>query len=246
MNIGIIGTGRLGKLIARYMGEEADIKVYDLPQVIKKNKKEISQLPVTISSLENLCQHSSIIILAVPISNFETAIKKIAPFIGPSHLIIDVCSVKEYPIALMKKHLPKTCSLLGTHPMFGPDSAALTLWGSKIVLTPVRISPSLFLKVSQYLKAHGLKVIKASAKKHDQDIAKTLILTHLIGRTLLEMKAVPQDIDTKGYRRLMKILETVENDSWQLFCDMNNYNSYAKKLQNNFKKSYQKVCKKII
>lgn len=130
--------------------------------------------------------------------------------------------------------------------MFGPDSAAQTLWGSKIVLTPIRISTSLLLKVSQYLQAHGLKVIKASAKKHDQDIAKTLILTHLIGRTLLEMGAGPKEIDTKGYRRLMKILETVENDSWQLFCDMNNYNSYAKKLQIDFKKSYQKVCKKII
>ena len=34
-------------------------------------------------------------------------------------------------------------------------------------------------------------------------------------------------IDTEGYQRLLRILEVVENDTWQLFEDMNRYNPYA-------------------
>jgi len=41
------------------------------------------------------------------------------------------------------------------------------------------------------------------------------------------MGAKPQDIDTRGIRRLLHILEVVGNDTWQLSPDMNRYNPYA-------------------
>jgi prephenate dehydrogenase len=56
-----------------------------------------------------------------------------------------------------------------------------------------------------------------------------LSLTHFIGRTLSECRAVPLDIDTEGYKRLLHILEVVERDTWQLFVDMHRYNPYARK-----------------
>ena len=39
-------------------------------------------------------------------------------------VIVDVCSVKEYPVQWMRELLPANVSILATHPMFGPDSAA--------------------------------------------------------------------------------------------------------------------------
>jgi len=53
-------------------------------------------------------------------------------------------------------------------------------------------------------------VIETSAFEHDRQIAVSLGLTHFIGRALAETEARPQDIDTEGYRRLLKILEVVE------------------------------------
>ena len=50
----------------------------------------------------------------------------------------------------------------------------------------------------------------------------------------MDFGAEPIDIDTKGYRRLMKILITVQNDTWQLFEDMNRYNPYAKETRVEF------------
>ena len=41
--------------------------------------------------------------------------------------------------------------------------------------------------------------------------------------------AAQLDIDTEGYKRLLRILEVVERDTWQLFQDMHRYNPYARK-----------------
>ena len=62
-----------------------------------------------------------------------------------------------------------------------------------------------------------------------------------IGRTLMDMNSTSMEIDTKGYRRLLKILETVENDSVQLFNDMNKYNPYAKDMRGSLESSLSKV-----
>ena len=69
--------------------------------------------------------------------------------------------------------------------------------------------------------------IEATAQEHDEQIATSLALTHLIGRSLSESGAAELAIDTEGYKRLLHILEVVERDTWQLFLDMHRYNPYA-------------------
>jgi prephenate dehydrogenase len=116
--------------------------------------------------------------------------------------------------------------------MFGPDSAKETLFGQKIVLCNVNVQELIYKKIIKYLNKHGLLVVECTAEQHDQQIAETLILTHFIGRSLIEFGAKKRVmIDTLGYRRLMKILSTVENDSFQLFIDMNEYNPYSSEMR---------------
>jgi prephenate dehydrogenase len=141
--------------------------------------------------------------------------------------------------------LPEDVQLLGTHPMFGPDSAAKTLFGSKVVLCRLRMEESLYQSLKGYLETHGLKIIEASAEEHDRQISSSLLMTHMLGRVLMELDQRELDIDTKGYRRLMKILETVENDSWQLFKDMNEYNPFAQEMRDDFIQAYQTVVKRL-
>jgi len=95
------------------------------------------------------------------------------------------------------------------------------------VLCPVRIGEKRLEKVKRYLGSKGLVLIETSAEDHDRQIAVSLALTHTIGRSLALFGAKPQVIDTEGYQRLLRILEVVENDTWQLFEDMNRYNPYA-------------------
>ena len=128
----------------------------------------------------------------------------------------------------MQELLPNTVSILATHPMFGPDSAADTLEGMKIALCQVRIEEAVYDKIKTYLETKGLIVIDTTAEIHDRQIAVSLALTHFIGRSLSQFGARDLEIDTEGYKRLLHILDVVEHDTWQLFGDMHRFNPYAK------------------
>jgi prephenate dehydrogenase len=222
--IGIIGFGRFGKLASRYLAEDFNVFVYDRAD----KSSEINSIGARAASLEKVCGQE-IVIPCVPISTLRNFLKDISPLIKPDALVVDVCSVKEYPIRWMKAILPETVSILATHPMFGPDSAADSLAGRKICLCKVKISEKQYGKIKSYLEAKGLVVLEATAAEHDRQIAVSLALTHLIGRTLAEFGAGRLDIDTEGYNRLLHILEVVERDTWQLFVDMHRFNPYAGK-----------------
>ena len=221
--IGIIGFGRFGELTARYLAEEFDVTVYHRTD----KSAEINRTGARAASLETVCRQD-IVIPCVPISVFREVLQDITPLLRPDGLIVDVCSVKEYPVRLMTDLLPQTVSILATHPMFGPDSASDSLEGRKICLCKVRIAKKSYLNIKAYLESKGLVVIEATAQEHDEQIATSLSLTHFIGRTLSEYGAKQLDIDTEGYKRLLHILEVVERDTWQLFVDMHRYNPYAK------------------
>ncbi|PIK16542.1 prephenate dehydrogenase/arogenate dehydrogenase family protein [Halobacteriovorax sp. JY17] len=241
MKVGILGFGRLGKLLTRNLSKDATTLVYD----VELNEREVLEAGATISSLEEICQ-CPILILCVPISVIETIAKEISTLVTKDTLVVDVCSVKVHPMNLLMKALPEETEILGTHPMFGPDSAAKSLYGCKIVLCKQRIEEEKYKNIKGYLESHGLKVIEATAHEHDKQIANSLILTHTIGRTLMDMQSKEMEIDTKGYRRLLKILETVENDSVQLFKDMNKYNPYAKEMRESLSSSLERTLESAL
>ncbi len=240
MKIGIIGFGRFGKLMTKYLSEDFEVYVFNRSD----KTKEIKQSNGIPASLEEVCK-KDVIIPSVPISQFEGILKKIKNLLQEDSLVIDVCSVKEYPIKLMKRILPKETQILATHPVFGPDSAAESLEGRKIVLCKVRISDELYGKIKIFLKKKGLIIIETTPEEHDRDIAKSLILTHFIGRALIDFGAMDINIDTEGYKRLMKILDMVKNDTYQLFEDMNKYNKYSKKIRYDFLASLNRINRRL-
>ena len=159
--------------------------------------------------------------------------------------MVDVCSVKVYPAQWMKKSLPETVSILATHPIFGPDSAADSLKDRKIFLSPVRIKKKQYQKIKTYLASKELVLIESTPEDHDEQIAISLALTHFIGRSLSEFGASDLNIDSEGYKRLLHILDVVEHDTWQLFYDMHQYNPYAKEKRAAFMQAMQTINERL-
>jgi prephenate dehydrogenase len=227
--IGIIGFGRFGRLAARYLAKDFPVGVHtrsDQDQAIRA----CGARPV---SFETACGQR-IVILCMPISAMRETLEQAAPLLRADALVVDVCSVKVYPVQWMRELLPASVSILPTHPMFGPDSAADSLQDRKIVLCPERIADGHYKKIKRWLQHQGLIVIQATAQEHDEKIAVSLSLTHFIGRTLSAFGATDLDIDTEGYKRLMHILGVVSHDTWQLFEDMHTYNPYARQKRQAF------------
>jgi len=237
---GIIGFGRFGQLAGKYLKEDLNVYVYD--RIDRSN--EIGKLGLSRSSLEDVCK-KDIIILSMPISSLEGVLLDIKDYVREDSIIIDVCSIKEIPCNLMKTYLPSSVHILGTHPLFGPDSARTTLKNRKIVICPVRITEEKLDCVKTFLERKELKIIEMTPESHDEQISYSLILTHFIGRAMIDMKLGPQEIETLGYQRLLKILSTVQNDTWELFQDMNKYNNYSSQVREKFIDSLMNIDRKV-
>jgi prephenate dehydrogenase len=228
-SIGIIGFGRFGRLAARYLARDFPIVVHTRSD----KTKAITDCGARPVAFEAACGQK-IVILCMPISAMRETLRRAVPLLREDALVVDVCSVKVYPVQWMRELLPKGVSILPTHPMFGPDSAADSLKGRKIVLCRERIDSRQYEKIKRWLQNQGLVVIEATAREHDEKIAVSLALTHFIGRSLSAFGARELDIDTEGYQRLMHILGVVGHDTWQLFQDMHTYNPYAKQKRQAF------------
>lgn len=240
MSIGLIGFGRLGRLLVRHFARDAAIFVYD----VAPRPREVRALGAVPATLEEACRQD-IVIPCVPIAAFEALIKRIRGLLRPDALLIDVCSVKEHPVRVMKRLLPRSVQILATHPNFGPDSAALSLRGQKLVVCRVRISPDRYRQVRRLFERKGLDLVEMTPAAHDRKAAASLVLTHFIGRALIGFGAAPTGIDTEGYKRLLRILQTVQNDSWQLFKDMNRFNAYAGAMRRRLLKTMRAIDKKV-
>lgn len=240
MKIGIIGFGRLGALLTRHFAAEHEIKVYDTRRVAAR----VRALGARAASLKEVCRQE-VVVPCVPITDFEPLLRRIRGLLRPDALVVDVCSVKEQPVRAMKKLLPRSVEILATHPNFGPDSAAESLSGRQIAVCKVRIGARRYARVKRAFERKGLKLVEMTPREHDRRMATSLVLTHFIGRGLLEYGAKPTGIDTEGYRRLLRILQTVQNDSTQLFRDMNRYNAFAPAMRRRLLASLKRVDRRV-
>ena len=93
MEIGIIGFGRFSQLMIRYMSKDFKILIENR----KDRRKEIKDSGATQVSIETVCSLKNVI-LSVPISAMQDVLEEISPILNKEALVIDVCSVKEYPV----------------------------------------------------------------------------------------------------------------------------------------------------
>lgn len=240
MKIGIIGFGRLGALLTRHFSGEHELKVFDTRRVARK----VRVLGAAPAPLAEVCRQE-VVVPCVPIAEFEPLLRRIRGLLRPGALVVDVCSVKEHPVRVMKRLLPRSVEILATHPNFGPDSAAESLSGRQIAVCKVRIGRARYASVKRAFERKGLKLVEMTPREHDRRMASSLVLTHFIGRGLLEYGARPTGIDTEGYKRLLRILQTVQNDSAQLFRDMNRYNAFAPAMRRGFLAALRRVDRRV-
>ena len=240
MTVGLIGFGRLGRLLTRYFARDARIFVYDSAP----RPREVRALGAVPATLAEACRQD-VVVLCVPMAAFEGLVRRIRGLVRRDALVIDTCSVKEHPVRVMKRLLPKTVSILATHPNFGPDSAAESLKGRKLVVCRVRVSDACWRRLRRALEKKGLDIALMSPRDHDRRMASSLVLTHFIGRSLIGYGAKTTGVDTEGYKRLLRILQTVQNDTWQLFDNMNRYNAFARRMRRAFIAAVGAVDKKV-
>lgn len=239
MKFGIVGYGRFGKLWSEALLPFGEVMVYD-----KKENSPIIKNNVRIASLHEVAQ-ANVIFIIVPISNFEESCLEIKTHLTQNTLIVDCCSVKIHPMHTMLKVFSKQQPIIGTHPLFGPDSVRKNggIIGHKIVICDIRRRANSELEL--IFKKMGLKIIKTTPEEHDKQMANSQGLVHFIGRGLSHLSMQQQELSTPDFETLLNINNMVINDSWQLFLDMHRHNPYTKTLRQKFVKQLLKIDEEI-
>ena len=116
---------------------------------------------------------ADVVIISVPIDVTEQVIRDLGPHVRPEGLLMDVTSLKQGPVEAMLEST--SASVLGTHPMFGPDVHSFQ--GQRIVLCRGR-GDAWADWVTRMLQAHGVVITEATPEEHDRAMAMVQVLIH--------------------------------------------------------------------
>ena len=130
MEIGIVGFGRFGRFAAEILRKDFPVSVFD-------RKIPSGQGGVHFATLGEVARKPCLL-LCVPISQVERVCRRLGPLLTPGQLVMDTCSVKEAPLRLMLDLFPESVEVLGTHPLFGPETGRHGIAGLEVVLCPGR------------------------------------------------------------------------------------------------------------
>ena len=220
MVIGVYGLGRFGSFWADCLAKRFVVKAY--------SRNPTRPTPTRVQRVSEdevlLCDA---LFLCVAISSMSAVLERIADRIPASTLVLDTCSVKVEPIRLMQSILPESIRVIGTHPMFGPDSGKSGVEGLPLCFCPARVSESVSERWRTIFQSMGLAVFERSPEEHDREAAYTQGVTHFVGRVLGNLGLVQSEISTLGYQKLLDIIEQTCNDPMQLFLDLQRFNPYT-------------------
>ncbi len=233
MKLGVYGLGRFGAFWGGELSKIASVYGYS------RNSKHDLPRSITQVSEEELCR-CDVIVLCVAISAMQEVCRRIAPLIGPESLVMDTCSVKVYPVAVMERELKAEVEIVGTHPMFGPDSGRNGVAGLPLVYAPRRVSPARDRELRELFAGLELKLVEMTPDEHDRDAAYTQGITHFLGRVLQDLKLQPSEIATLGYTKLLEIVEQTCNDPEQLFIDLQRFNPHTHEMRESLKSSLER------
>ena len=155
MVVGVYGLGRFGSFWAAQLASRYEVRAY--------SRRPHPAPAGVVQVAEDEVLQSDVVVLCVAISAMEEVVAQIAGRVRPGTLVMDTCSIKVHPVEVMARRLADEVSILGTHPMFGPDSARDGIAGQPMIVTPVRANAQLVSHWQGEFRDMGLRVLKTIA-----------------------------------------------------------------------------------
>jgi prephenate dehydrogenase len=235
-NLAIVGAGAFGEFCIPHLRRFFRIRLCDprrdLDEVSKAHDVDAVDLATAAKQ--------DIVLLAVPLRHLRSVAKAIAPHLRPGSLVVDVCSVKVKPLAILEEELPPSVSIIGTHPLFGPQSGRNGIAGLRIAICPARGRKSRM--VEQFLRRElNLDVMRVTAEEHDRQMAYVQGLTHLITRIVVTMDMPPLEHTTATFSHLNTMVGMVRHDSDELFRTIIADNPFTDNVMQSFVKATKDV-----
>ena len=225
MRIAIIGgSGRMGRWLANSLSKDGhEVIITGRNEAKLLEAKRQLGVEAATNNIEAV-NKAKVVIISVPIDNFEEVVKQICPHTQPEQVIIDITSIKALTVKIMHKYI-KTGVVLGAHPMFGPGARGIA--HQSVVLTPTNEEESaLAQKIRGYLEDRGARVAIMSPDEHDEMMGGILGLSHFIAivsaDTLLSLDKLKQmrAIGGSTFKLLLTLAESVISEEPEFYTSL--------------------------
>lgn len=230
----IIGVGLIGGSLARALkkaGVVAEVIGSGRDIAHLEKAKALGVIDTFETDITLAVKGCDMVVVAVPLGAMQSVFEKIAPVITDDMIITDVGSAKESVVIAAKaafNTIPKT--LVPAHPIAGTEKSGVEasfaeLYDNRrIIITPLKSSSSdAVSKVRNMWQACGAEVVETTIEHHDEVLAATSHLPHMLAfslvDTLAKMDAKNEifDFAAGGFRDFTRIASS-DPDMWRDIC----------------------------
>jgi len=230
----IIGVGLIGGSLARALkraGVVGEVVGAGRDAQHLQQALALGVVDRTEMDLAAAVQGADIVVVATPVGVAETVFRAIAPGLSPDTILTDVGSTKASVIAAAQAafgQLPE--NFVPGHPIAGTEksgveaSFAELFEGHRIILTPTENSaPQAVTRVRTMWEQTGADVVETGVEHHDDVLAATSHLPHLLAFSLVDTLA---KLDAKqevfeyaagGFRDFTRIASS-DPEIWHDIC----------------------------
>jgi prephenate dehydrogenase len=133
----------------------------------------------------------------------------------------------------MKKTLPDHVAIVGTHPLFGPQSGKNGIKGLNVAVCNVRGDRA--AGVAAFLRdTLKLNVFETTAEDHDRQLAYVQGLTHLLAKVVVSLDLPEFQLTTKTYDLMTEMVGMIRYDSDELFKAIERENPFTVEAKKSF------------
>ena len=195
-NVAIVGAGLIGASLGLGLKDNQEIeKVVGIDQNPHHLQQALDIGAIDeVADLETGVQDADLVVVAVPVGSIKTVVNQVLKHANPKTIITDVGSTKSNLVQeLEQESAAKDCIYIGGHPMTGsevsgPIAADKYLFENAIyVLTKTDQTDQASLDMLQELVEDlGAQSLIISPEHHDQTVAVTSHLPHLVAVNLMQ------------------------------------------------------------
>lgn len=230
MKILVVGMGLIGgsfcKAIKKYtthhmIGMDSDEATIDMA-IAMESVDEI--IP---ADRPHLMKRADLVIVALPPHKIADFVLENRENFSPNAIITDVCGVKKYIVDSLEGPLAEAgISFIGSHPMAGTEfsgfsfSLADMFVNASYLITPTERSNREHVDILRKLAYDiGFKtVIESSPERHDESIAYTSQLAHVVSNSYIKSPTLPREkgFSAGSFLDMTRVARLDEN----IWCDL--------------------------
>ncbi|MEK7990601.1 MAG: prephenate dehydrogenase/arogenate dehydrogenase family protein [Thiotrichaceae bacterium] len=196
----IIGVGLIGGSLALALRrKQACGEIIGCGRSIENLEKaiELNIIDQYSTNLAESVHNADMVMVAVPLSMMAQVFETIQPHLSENAIITDAGSAKACVVSDAQQHLgDKYANFVAGHPIAGTEKSGATaafaeLYDNRrVILTPTAdTNPQAHEKVKQMWQLAGANVVDMDIKNHDQVLAATSHVPHVLAYSLVDTLA---------------------------------------------------------